>query len=176
MLHYRTVACNKLDHSELLVAEALLVLNMPCCHDVCVQAFQDMQKGDRDAMKRYNELQVKQLTKLIELTRTDLARPDRTKVMNMITIDAHSRDMVQVGSRLIMSPVDVAPTCRCYCSYPLPECMCAPWHECVTAGSHTTRSRSNTTAACLPAEHRGVWRGQVGLLPVGVPAALLLGL
>lgn len=53
-------------------------------------------------MKRYNELQVKQLTKLIELTRTDLARPDRTKVMNMITIDAHSRDMVSVGSGLTM--------------------------------------------------------------------------
>ncbi len=39
-------------------------------------------------------IQVKQLTKLIEVTRTDLAKPDRQKVMNMITIDAHSRDMV----------------------------------------------------------------------------------
>jgi hypothetical protein len=55
-----------------------------------------MEKGDKGAMQRYNEFQVKQLTKLIEVTRTDLGKADRQKVMNMITIDAHSRDMVQV--------------------------------------------------------------------------------
>lgn len=38
---------------------------------------------------------MKQLTKLIEVTRTDLKKEDRQKVMNMITIDAHSRDMVE---------------------------------------------------------------------------------
>ena len=43
----------------------------------------------------YNQFQVKQLTKLIEVTRTDLKKEDRQKVMNMITIDAHSRDMVE---------------------------------------------------------------------------------
>lgn len=44
--------------------------------------------------QEYNEFQVKQLTKLIEVTRTDLSKPDRQKIMNMITIDAHSRDIV----------------------------------------------------------------------------------
>ena len=43
----------------------------------------------------YNEFQVKQLTRLIEVTRTELPKPDRQKVMNMITIDAHSRDVVE---------------------------------------------------------------------------------
>lgn len=38
--------------------------------------------------------QIRQLTKLIEVTRTDLPKPDRQKIMNMITIDTHSRDMV----------------------------------------------------------------------------------
>lgn len=46
-------------------------------------------------MQDYNQFQVKQLTKLIEVTRTDLKKEDRQKVMNMITIDAHSRDMVE---------------------------------------------------------------------------------
>ncbi len=65
------------------------------------QAFADMGRGDKDAMVKYNQQQVKQLTKLIEVTRTDLAKPDRQKVMNMITIDAHSRDMVQVGGERV---------------------------------------------------------------------------
>lgn len=46
-------------------------------------------------LQEYNQFQVKQLTKLIEVTRTDLKKEDRQKVMNMITIDAHSRDMVE---------------------------------------------------------------------------------
>ena len=66
------------------------------CQEV-EQAFLDMGKGKKDAMKTYNELQVKQLTRLIEVTRTELPKVERQKVMNMITIDAHSRDMVQVG-------------------------------------------------------------------------------
>ena len=53
-----------------------------------------MGKGDQKAMSNYNEFQIKQLTRLIEVTRTNLSKPDRQKVMNMITIDAHSRDMV----------------------------------------------------------------------------------
>lgn len=36
------------------------------------------------------------LPQLIEVTRTDLSKADRQKVMNCITIDAHSRDVVQV--------------------------------------------------------------------------------
>jgi dynein heavy chain len=39
-----------------------------------MQAFQAMAKGDRQAMAKYNELQVKQLTRLIEVTRTDLGK------------------------------------------------------------------------------------------------------
>jgi len=39
-----------------------------------VQAFQSMAKGDKQAMAKYNEQQVKQLTRLIEVTRTDIAK------------------------------------------------------------------------------------------------------
>lgn len=64
-----------------------------CCPAVHPQAFRDMPK-DKDSMKKYNQLQVDQLTKLIEVTRGDLIKEARMKVMNMITIDAHSRDIV----------------------------------------------------------------------------------
>ena len=46
-------------------------------------------------MAEYNKLQVQQLTDLIQVTRTELKKEDRQKVMNMITIDAHSRDMIE---------------------------------------------------------------------------------
>jgi dynein heavy chain len=45
------------------------------------QAFEDIGKGKKDAMRAYNDFQVKQLTKLIEVTRTDLSKPDRQKIM-----------------------------------------------------------------------------------------------
>lgn len=41
---------------------------------VTLQAFQAMGKGDKQAMAKYNGQQVKQLTRLIEVTRTDLAK------------------------------------------------------------------------------------------------------
>lgn len=39
-----------------------------------LQAFQAMSKGDKQAMANYNGQQVKQLTRLIEVTRTDLPK------------------------------------------------------------------------------------------------------
>lgn len=44
------------------------------CVRVCLQAFQSMRKGDKQAMAKYNEQQVKQLTRLIEVTRTNLGK------------------------------------------------------------------------------------------------------
>ncbi|KAK9817742.1 hypothetical protein WJX72_001478 [[Myrmecia] bisecta] len=76
-------------------SQVILVVNqIYWCQEV-EAAFQKLAKGKADAMKEYNAFQVKQLTKLIEVTRTDLGKADRQKVMNMITIDAHSRDMVE---------------------------------------------------------------------------------
>ena len=44
------------------------------------KAFNDMQSGKKDAMKLYNEFQIQQLTRLIEVTRTELSKADRQKV------------------------------------------------------------------------------------------------
>jgi dynein heavy chain, axonemal len=75
-------------------SQVILVVNqIYWCHEV-EEAFLKM-KTDKDAMRKYNNVQVQQLTDLIQVTRTDLKKADRQKVMNMITIDAHSRDMIE---------------------------------------------------------------------------------
>ncbi len=45
-------------------------------------------------MQEYNDIQNIQLSDLIALTRTSLSRSDRTRVMVMITMDAHARDVI----------------------------------------------------------------------------------
>jgi len=40
-----------------------------------------MGNGDRNAMVKYNEFQITQLKKLIEVTRTDLKKTERQKIM-----------------------------------------------------------------------------------------------
>ncbi|KAI3429649.1 hypothetical protein D9Q98_005734 [Chlorella vulgaris] len=72
---------------------ALMVNQMYWCLAV-EEAFEKMARGNQQAMKAYNDLQVRQLTRLIEITCTELSKADRQKVMNHITIDAHSRDVV----------------------------------------------------------------------------------
>lgn len=77
-------------------SQMILVVNqIYWCQEV-EQAFTDMSAGKKDAMKEYNQKQINQLTDLIRVTRTDVPKDQRQKVMNMITIDAHSRDVIQV--------------------------------------------------------------------------------
>jgi len=57
-------------------------------------AFVKIQGGDLDAMKNYKSALVQQLTSLIKLTQGDLTKPERQKVMCLITQDSHSRDIV----------------------------------------------------------------------------------
>ena len=75
-------------------SQIILVVNQIFWCQEVEEAFAKM-RGDKDAMRKYNAKQVQQLTDLIQVTRTDLKKPDRQKVMNMITIDAHSRDMIE---------------------------------------------------------------------------------
>ncbi|GMH98843.1 hypothetical protein TrLO_g14194 [Triparma laevis f. longispina] len=62
-------------------------------------AFMQLGKGNAAAMEDYNSLQVQQLQDLIKLTQTDLNKSDRTRVMVMITMDSHSRDVIQTLMR-----------------------------------------------------------------------------
>lgn len=81
------------------MVQVILVVNqIYWCQEV-EAAFKKL-SSNKNAMADYNKLQVQQLTDLIQVTRTELKKEDRQKVMNMITIDAHSRDMIeQVLSR-----------------------------------------------------------------------------
>ena len=71
----------------------LVVNQIYWCQEV-EAAFDAIAAGDAGAMKKYSEQQVAQITDLIASTRRNLDKPSRQKIMNMITIDAHSRDMV----------------------------------------------------------------------------------
>lgn len=60
--------------------------------------------------------QVNQLNQLIELTRSELKRDDRQRIMSLITMDAHARDVVLM---LIREGVTDKVLVDLYCYYTL---------------------------------------------------------
>lgn len=58
------------------------------------RCFKELEKGKDNAMKDLRDAQLRALGDLIRLTRTDMARGDRTRAMALITMDAHARDVV----------------------------------------------------------------------------------
>ncbi|CAM9114065.1 unnamed protein product, partial [Sphacelaria rigidula] len=80
---------NKTDPAQvaLLVAGIHYVLEVEA-------TLQRVDGGDSTALGGYHDLQVNQLNQLIELTRSELKRDDRQRIMSLITMDAHARDVV----------------------------------------------------------------------------------
>jgi dynein heavy chain len=72
----------------------LLVLAINYVEEV-ETVFLEMEDGKHDAMVKYSQKQIKQLSDLIQLTQTRLSKGDRTRIMVCITMDAHSRDIVE---------------------------------------------------------------------------------
>ena len=58
-------------------------------------AFYAMKSGNREALKDYNAIQCNQLEDLIKLTQSNIDTATRQRVMALITMDAHGRDIVQ---------------------------------------------------------------------------------
>lgn len=58
-------------------------------------AFEAIDEGNENAMKDYNKKQIDQLNNLIRLVQGELSRGDRQKIMSLVTIDVHSRDVIQ---------------------------------------------------------------------------------
>jgi len=52
-------------------------------------------KNDKESMKKCHLNQVKLLSDLIKMVQGDLSRPMRQKIGCMITMDAHSRDIIE---------------------------------------------------------------------------------
>ena len=64
-----------------------------------------VQNGDQRALQKYLELSKLQLADLITLTQTPLSREDRQRVMCMITLDTHNRDITEqlINEKVIFS-------------------------------------------------------------------------
>jgi dynein heavy chain len=65
------------------------------CQEVS-DALQALSNGQGDALEEYNKVQEAQLSELIGEVRTKLTKGDRQKVMNIITLDAHARDIISI--------------------------------------------------------------------------------
>ena len=57
-------------------------------------ALEEYESGQEDAVKRYLQLCNSRLSSLIQLVLGDLTSEDRTKIISLITMDVHSRDVV----------------------------------------------------------------------------------
>lgn len=75
-------------------AQTTLLINMLTWTKDVETAFGQI-KGDKEAMKKCHLNQVKLLSDLIKMVQGDLTRPMRQKIGCMITMDAHSRDIIE---------------------------------------------------------------------------------
>jgi dynein heavy chain len=74
-------------------AQTTLLINMKTW-TVDVEAGFDAQRTDKEAMKKAHVNQVKLLDDLIRMVQGDLSKPMRQKIGCLITMDAHSRDII----------------------------------------------------------------------------------
>ena len=74
---------------------ALLATQIVWTEEV-TRAFDDLESGSESAMKDYLAIIKTRIIKLIGRVRTDLDRGTRDKVITIITIDVHSRDVVDL--------------------------------------------------------------------------------
>ena len=58
-------------------------------------SFDQLEEGNENAMRDYNKKQVDCLNKYAELILTDLASNDRKKIIMLMTLDVHARDVTQ---------------------------------------------------------------------------------
>lgn len=58
------------------------------------EALEGMESGNEDALKKYGDLCTLRLDGLIKLVQGELSRGDRVKIITVITIDVHNRDVV----------------------------------------------------------------------------------
>lgn len=72
----------------------LLINFIIWCRDV-EKSFTDIQSGDLDSLKNIKKKSDLELIGLIKLVQGDLDRPLRMKIMCMITLDTHSRDIME---------------------------------------------------------------------------------
>jgi dynein heavy chain len=60
----------------------------------CTKALQEIEKGEKAAMKTLKKKQISNLKKFADLVRTPIGKVDRKKLIALITIEVHSRDVI----------------------------------------------------------------------------------
>ncbi|KAH7825191.1 dynein haevy chain 4, outer dynein arm beta [Monocercomonoides exilis] len=75
-------------------AQIALVTNAIFWNTEVVVAFESLEEGNENALKDYNKKQQQQLNVLVQRTQQKLSALDRQKLMTVVTIDVHSRDVV----------------------------------------------------------------------------------
>ena len=61
----------------------------------CTKALQEIEKGDKLAMKNLKKKQISGLKKFADLVRMPISKLDRKKLIALITIEVHSRDVIE---------------------------------------------------------------------------------
>jgi dynein heavy chain, axonemal len=72
---------------------------------LCEGAFNNYAKDNKSVEKAYTK-QCDDLTELIKMVQTDLTKPVRQKIMCLITMDAHSRDIINLLVRDKVTRID----------------------------------------------------------------------
>ncbi|RKO93650.1 dynein heavy chain and region D6 of dynein motor-domain-containing protein [Blyttiomyces helicus] len=74
---------------QLLIAAGLIAWTMDC-----TKALQDVEKGEKHALKNLKKKQISSLKKLADLVRSPLNKVERKKLIALITVEVHSRDVI----------------------------------------------------------------------------------
>jgi dynein heavy chain len=75
-------------------AQIALVTSQVIWTEEVEAALEELESGQEDALKKYNELCNARLESLIRLVQMELSKGDRVKIITVITIDVHNRDVV----------------------------------------------------------------------------------
>lgn len=84
-------------------AQLALVTSQIIWTEEVESALEELESGQEDSLKKYNEVCNARLEGLIRLVQNDLTKGDRIKIITVITIDVHNRDVV---SALIQKKVE----------------------------------------------------------------------
>jgi len=87
--------CRGIWITKCVAAQGALLVNLVMWCDLVENAFSAFIKGNEKAVEVAATTENELLISLIKLTMTDLDKPTRQKVMCMITLDAHNRDVLQ---------------------------------------------------------------------------------
>ncbi|KAJ1562004.1 Dynein heavy chain 2, axonemal, partial [Cladochytrium tenue] len=75
---------------QLLITAGLVGWTTDCTHSL-----QEVEKGEKHALKSLKKKQITNLKKMSELIKTPLTKVDRKKLIALVTVEVHSRDVIE---------------------------------------------------------------------------------